>query len=150
MNWEAIGAIGELAGAFGVIFTIGYLAIQIRQNTKMMKASVREQRNVSASTSLQVLLGNADVLAKLSQGEELNLEENIRMDIGMRILFRSYETFYKQHSEGLLDDDEWQSMENSLKNQFARGAAPIWEGMRGDFSPGFQTCVDRIKRESDE
>ena len=33
MNWEAIGAIGELAGAIGVIVTLVYLAIQIRQNS---------------------------------------------------------------------------------------------------------------------
>jgi hypothetical protein len=34
MNWEAIAAIGEDVGAFGVIVSLGYLAIQIRQNTR--------------------------------------------------------------------------------------------------------------------
>jgi len=34
MNWEAIGAVGEILGAIGVIATLGYLAVQIRQNTK--------------------------------------------------------------------------------------------------------------------
>ena len=34
MNWEAVSAIGEIAGAAGVIVTLGYLSIQIRQNTK--------------------------------------------------------------------------------------------------------------------
>jgi hypothetical protein len=37
MNWEAIGAIGELLGAAGVIITLIYLAIQIRQNTASQK-----------------------------------------------------------------------------------------------------------------
>ena len=36
MNWEAIGAVGELAGAGGVIATLGYLAFQIRQNTRQL------------------------------------------------------------------------------------------------------------------
>jgi hypothetical protein len=36
MNWEAIGAIGEVAGAAGVIVTLAYLAIQIRLNTKVV------------------------------------------------------------------------------------------------------------------
>ena len=36
MNWEAIGAVGEVLGAVGVILTLGYLAVQIRQNTAMM------------------------------------------------------------------------------------------------------------------
>ena len=34
MNWEAIGAVGEILGAIGVIATLGYLAAQIRQNTR--------------------------------------------------------------------------------------------------------------------
>ena len=30
MDWNAIGAIGEILGAVGVIITLGYLASQIR------------------------------------------------------------------------------------------------------------------------
>lgn len=32
MNWEAIGAVGEVVGAIAVLVTIFYFAIQIRQN----------------------------------------------------------------------------------------------------------------------
>jgi hypothetical protein len=34
MDWEAIGAIGEIIGAVAVLLTIVYLADQIKQNTK--------------------------------------------------------------------------------------------------------------------
>jgi hypothetical protein len=30
MNWEAIGAIGEVVGAAGVVATLLYLAVQVR------------------------------------------------------------------------------------------------------------------------
>ena len=30
MNWEALGAIGEIVGAVAVVVTLGYLAVQIR------------------------------------------------------------------------------------------------------------------------
>ena len=39
MNREAIGAVGEMLGAIGVIVTLGYLAVQIRQNTRSVRAS---------------------------------------------------------------------------------------------------------------
>ena len=42
MNWEALGAIGELAGAIGVIATLGYLAIQIRQNTSAVQSAAAQ------------------------------------------------------------------------------------------------------------
>ncbi len=38
MNWEAIGAIGEIIGAMAVFLTLVYLALQIRQNTKAVQA----------------------------------------------------------------------------------------------------------------
>ena len=39
MNWEAIGAVGEILGAIAVLLSLAYLAVQIRQNT----ASVRPE-----------------------------------------------------------------------------------------------------------
>jgi hypothetical protein len=37
MNWEAIGAIGEILGAAGVIITLIYLSGQIRKNNRQIK-----------------------------------------------------------------------------------------------------------------
>ena len=42
MNWEAIGAIGEIIGAIAVLLTIIYLADQIKQNTKAVKAATQQ------------------------------------------------------------------------------------------------------------
>ena len=33
MNWDAMGAIGEIIGSMAVILTIVYLSMQIRQTT---------------------------------------------------------------------------------------------------------------------
>ncbi len=38
MNWEAIGAIGEIVGAAAVVATLGYLALQIRYSSNATKA----------------------------------------------------------------------------------------------------------------
>jgi hypothetical protein len=38
MNWEAIGAVGEIVGAAGVIVTLGFLVYQLRQNTRALRA----------------------------------------------------------------------------------------------------------------
>ena len=42
MDWEAIGAIGEIIGAIAVLLTIVYLADQIKQNTKAVKAATQQ------------------------------------------------------------------------------------------------------------
>jgi hypothetical protein len=43
MNWEAVGALGEIIGAGAVVLTLVYLAAQIRHNTRATNAqSARE------------------------------------------------------------------------------------------------------------
>ena len=37
-----IGAIGEILGAAGVIFTLAYLAVQIRQNTSALESTASD------------------------------------------------------------------------------------------------------------
>ena len=39
MNWDALGAIGELIGAVAVIATLVYVAAQVRENTKSLEGS---------------------------------------------------------------------------------------------------------------
>ncbi len=39
MSWEAVGALSELAGAIGVIASLIYVGMQVRQNTRSMRAA---------------------------------------------------------------------------------------------------------------
>ena len=45
MNWDAIGAIGEISGAFVVVITLIYVAWQVRQNTVQQR--IESHRAVS-------------------------------------------------------------------------------------------------------
>jgi hypothetical protein len=60
LNWEAIGAIGEVLGAIAVVATLLYLAVQIRQNAQ----SVRN------AASLSVNEGLAEINRRLSNDPE--------------------------------------------------------------------------------
>jgi hypothetical protein len=44
MNIMELGALGELVGSVGVVVTLFYLAIQIRQNTEQQKRVEMESR----------------------------------------------------------------------------------------------------------
>jgi hypothetical protein len=39
MNWDAIGSIAEVVGALAVLITLIYLAVQTRDNVKVMRSS---------------------------------------------------------------------------------------------------------------
>ena len=40
MNWDAVGAFAELAGALGIVVSLVYLATQLRQNSALLKAPI--------------------------------------------------------------------------------------------------------------
>lgn len=43
MNWNMVGAIGEILGGLGVIITLAYLARQIRANTIAMRQEAERE-----------------------------------------------------------------------------------------------------------
>jgi hypothetical protein len=49
MNWDAIGAVGEIVGALAVFLTLVYLAGQINQNTKAVRATALDSSVSSVS-----------------------------------------------------------------------------------------------------
>ncbi len=79
MNWEAIGAIGELLGAAGVIATLGYLAFQIRQNTRQLAQEAQRTRAQSVRESWAAMGAHAELMVKDFNGEKLDAVEAVKM-----------------------------------------------------------------------
>ena len=86
MNWDAIGAFGEVLGAIAVIATLLYLAVQTRHTRTAVEASSNMGTVEAHSRFRQSLLGNselANLLAKANSGAELSEGEEIQI----RVLF---------------------------------------------------------------
>jgi hypothetical protein len=76
MDWNAVGAIGEIVGAIAVFLTLVYLAIQIRQNTHSMD----ESRKVElARNRTQLVQLRTDRMLEESRSNE-TLEIYLRLD----------------------------------------------------------------------
>ena len=55
MNWDAIGAIAETLGAGGVIMTLAYLAVQIKQNTSTVRSNSATSHTQSIQTAAHAI-----------------------------------------------------------------------------------------------
>ena len=60
MTWEAIGAIGEIVGAGAVVLTLGYLAIQMKQNAAATRAQTAQNLADSVNGINLILAGSLD------------------------------------------------------------------------------------------
>ena len=109
MNWEAIGAIGELIAAVAVVVTLIYLATQIRQNNKLLTSGSRQALVANDVTSLLANVNNAEVFAKLASNSPLSAQDQLRLNFMFALDLRNREFEYFQFVNGLLDEESWLS-----------------------------------------
>lgn len=61
MNWDAIGAIGEVVGAIGVILSLAYLGIQIRQNSRATEEEIFQSLLNNYHGAMDYLISSRDL-----------------------------------------------------------------------------------------
>jgi len=77
-----MGAIGEFVGAIAVVITLMYLAVQVRQSSKVAQAAAVEAgrtRRVNSFENLRDSPYLPGIQAKLARGEALDEEEGVRL-----------------------------------------------------------------------
>jgi len=95
-NWDALGAIGEIAGAIAVLVTLIYLAIQIKDNSELAKVQINQSGFEAFSRYRVLCVENAYVVSKTYRAEALmESEHTMAQAIVSEALFASatlYET----------------------------------------------------------
>jgi hypothetical protein len=134
-----------------VIATLLYLAVQIRQNTRMAKAATR-QALADGAQRLASDLVEVDDIARILQahldGAELKDHEVLRLQARVLRDFRFWDNALFQYREGLLTDDEWGSFRANLRVMLD---VPIyrdyWKAIQSVFTGPFRTEVSRLLEE---
>ena len=68
MNWDAIGAIGEIVGALAVVLTLGYLANQVRHAKEVAADTNRLERSKGVRDMMLASASNSDLRENLTKG----------------------------------------------------------------------------------
>lgn len=151
MNWEAIGAIGEIIGAIAVVLTLIYLAVQVRQSTRMTQA-ISIQTASSLDQEFLLTLGtDADRAQKwatyLSTPEVLSDKERLQCAYLMGSFIRRLENVYLQQRLGSLSSEGWQSRQPMFEG-IARSAgyADYLKSVPGRFiNTDFQAYMQKLR-----
>jgi hypothetical protein len=110
MNWDAIGAVGELLGALVVVVTLGYLAIQIRQNTAQQRREEtvsiqRGQNEVMAQLQDPMMVRSYAITA--AKGRAANPEDRSRAIVWLVQYINHFQIVYDLYQLGSLDEDRY-------------------------------------------
>ena len=148
MNWDAIGAIGELLGALVVVVTLGYLAIQIRQNTAQQKreetVSVQRGQN-EVLTQLQDPATVRSYAMMAEKGRAANPEDRSRAIIFLVQYLNHFQIVYDLYQLGSLDEDRYKFWESVAVAWVAsKGLREWWDEDNGKlgFEPTIRSLLD--------
>jgi hypothetical protein len=111
MNWDAIGALGEIGGAIAVVATLFYLSRQISQNSKSLDRAndFAQASSVHDINSLYIQVFSslahdselAGIYKKALDGEELDGVEAIRYSSFVNSYLAWLEDMYVQQGQKL-------------------------------------------------
>lgn len=163
MDWEAIGVIAEVIGAVAVVISLGYLAVQVRSNTRALKASSSFDSTHSWAESNELLLSAitgesefqkggdsrlVEITAKFynpsTQPGDMTETERVLMAMVHRVLFQKLEGQYYQFKHGYAEPQIW-----IARRDWARGILTLptgrewWnEELRSSiYSPEFASTI---------
>ena len=164
MTLSELGALGEFVGAIAVVLTLGYLAVQIRQNTQAMRESRRlalaQTYQMRADALQEMLVRAADsehvapIIAKLAESgypedvrsiEALTPTERGRFRLWQIAQQTHWDNLFFQYQQGFLDEEYYR---DSFRLRVRR-LAPIWSalgvtGSRPSFEKEMARLLDEI------
>lgn len=148
VNWEALGAIGEVVGAVGVIVTLVYLAAQVRHNSTVVRSSTRQAiASMQHETGLRIA-ENPELASMVVQWLDDQYagssNKEMRTHIFFRALLRAYENQYYQHEDGTFDDEMWLAYLSNMKRSFSTPSArDFWTSNQDLYGARFAKFVER-------
>ena len=145
MSLQDWGALGELIGGVAIIVSLLYVGLQIKQGTDATYAAANQ------SFSAQF----ADMILQISKSElrdifwrgitglkNLQGSENAAFMVLMAPIFRTYETFYFERTEGRYRSKMWDgyaAQSNDLYNN--EGVREYWAIRKHQFSDVLSTVT---------
>ena len=147
---------GELTGAFAAVALLGYIAYQIRQNSRQLEEGVRSTRaaiyqaSSDAYARFWALIAQDPDLARIwrrvNAGEEIDDDETSRFEALLNVLMAHLEHAYIQMEMGTYDVDALSQGESLISEFFSSPPAASWwqRGGHRAFRPQFVEAINEL------
>lgn len=148
MSLETVNSIAQIVAAIGVIASLFYLAVQIRQNTKSQQSVVVDSLT---SSLIAVLAPQASdpaltraCAAAVEDWNGAREEDRLQAACVLLALFKLSENAWFQQRQGTLDPEQWQGWDFYMRAYYHRpGVQTWWSRRRGMFSLAFAIILKR-------
>lgn len=149
MNWDALGAIGEMLGSVLVLATLVYLAIQTRGLNKQTKAEARYAFVDAVGAINMVIAQNKETasvwMRGLESAEALEADERMQFFMFLGQYANLWSVMHQLYEDDLLPKTQWVIVKNDMRSILgSRGGLSFWEnGGKEAFDTRFVEFVNQ-------
>lgn len=150
MTLNDLYLVSQIAIATLGVPTLLYLALQVRQNTKQLRASARYQFVEASGQMNAITAASPQVASVFRRGMEtmdaLDPDERMQFFVIVGQFFQIYSTMYELHLEKLLSESQWTNIRKDiLALMHSGGGRRVWEEFaRPGLDRSFTAYVDAL------
>lgn len=149
MDWNAVGAIGSIAGAMGVIATLAYVSRQIRDQNRALQTTIRDSAFQQLQTWNYQMIADRELAFVFQRGaieadwSGMDERDRARLVHVLYSFFKVFENIYLHAADGSVSADVW---ERNCAVFFAYAKQPgcrfYWQQRRETFDPRFRAVLE--------
>jgi hypothetical protein len=141
---QLLGNFGEFLGAIAVVATLGYLTVQIRQNTKALRIAGYSDFVDRHIQMVKFAAEHVEVITQVDDYRGLPVKDRAVHVAYMSGTLRNGDALHCQWQQGLLDDQRWCSSLASIAGTVAENPVnrQIWSDFKYRYSEAFRREVD--------
>ena len=149
MDTERLNTWLSFAASVGMIVGLIVLAVELNQNSDLMRIQISQNRADAAMASNESFF-NSDYLpqiqVKINAGEQLSAEETIRYRDSFRASNRNQDNVLQQYNAGMLTSNSPRSVRSFIASQVAstRHSREAWEAQRDIYSDDYIALVEEV------
>ena len=154
MDITTLAAWGEFLGGIAVVSSLIYLASQIRQNSRLLRASTTAASS-QVEVAVNTLMAEQPEVARsfvegLVDRESLSTDDRLRFDAVIAMWFQVYRQQYQFQHDGIGSTDEWTYRQRGMRSGLQRAGMRQWWREREDLFPdAFREDIERLIREGE-
>lgn len=142
MNFPDYVLLAELVAAIAVVVSLIYLAVQVRQSTRVSSAAARHAVSQFALEFSMFKAEHADRLAHVLSDADLSDGDLLFRWWNHMMVFLHAETYFRHHELGLMPASHWKGYVRYVEGYLATpGVTEFWDDVGPAFSEGFSRWV---------
>ena len=152
MNWDAIGAIGEVIGAIAVVVTLLFVARDIRQNSRSLSIAALRDTTAQWNHWSNMIASSSDLADIVAKGNkvfsQLSESEKLRYGAYAQAFFDNVESYRSLVIDHKADKDLDVLISIVRRRMNIPGFAAWWSENTADYDPDFVSWINNLDKRS--